>query len=80
MSENKEVQEILNQVRETMGEVVPELLDPETQPATVRETFTYRDCVVIRIGGAIVCTTTSRTMARRIANALNQYTPGNRGF
>jgi len=80
MTNDKEVQEILNQVRETVGEIVPELLDPETQPPATRETFTYRDCVVIRIGGAIVCTTTSRTMARRISNALNHYTPNDRGY
>jgi len=48
-----------------------------------RAKFMARDLLVIRIAGqesASVCATTSRTMARRIANALNQYTPNDRGY
>ena len=78
MTNDKEVQEILDQVRQTAREIVPELLPHDPDPP--QPAFVYRDCHVFRSGGARVCTTTSRTMARRIANALNQYTPGNRGF
>jgi len=42
--------------------------------------FVSRDKHVFKAGGARVCTTTSRTMARRICNALNQYVPGERGY
>lgn len=42
--------------------------------------FVSRDKHVFKAGGARICTTTSRTMARRISNALNQYVPGERGY
>jgi len=42
--------------------------------------FVSRDKHVFKAGGARICTTTSRTMARRISNALNQYVPGDRGY
>ncbi len=42
--------------------------------------FVTRDKHVFKAGGARICTTTSRTMARRICNALNQYVPGDRGY
>jgi len=47
---------------------------------TVPVAFITRDKHVFKAGGARICTTTSRTMARRICNALNQYVPGERGY
>ena len=71
MTNDNEVQEILKQMNETVGEIAPELAE---------DRFVYRDVHVFRAGGGRVCTTTSRTMARRICNALNTYTPNSRGF
>jgi hypothetical protein len=73
MSNDREVQEILKQMNETVGEIAPELAEDADR-------FVYRDVHVFRSGGGRVCTTTSRTMARRICNALNAYTPNSRGF
>jgi hypothetical protein len=77
-SNNSEVREILDQVAQTAREIVPELLPHDPDPP--QPAFVYRDCHVFRAGGARVCTTTSHTMARRICNALNHYTPNDRGY
>jgi hypothetical protein len=76
MTNDNEVQEIMKQVGETVGEVLPELLKGSEE----RPPFVYRDVHVFRNGGGRVCTTTSHTMARRICNALNAYTPNDRGY
>lgn len=56
---------------------VPDLLSEADRR---RPRFVCRDLHVFRAGGIRVCTTTSRTMARRICNALNNYTPNDRGY
>jgi len=61
---DREVQEILEQVNEIAHEFA----------------FVSRKMHVFRAGGGRVCTAVSKTMARRISNALNQYIPGDRGY
>ena len=61
---DREVQEILKQVEEIAHEL----------------SFVSRKVHVFRAGGGRVCTAVSKTMARRISNALNQYIPGDRGY
>jgi hypothetical protein len=39
-----------------------------------------RDGLAIRRGSEVVAEAKTSTMARRIANALNEYIPGDRGF
>lgn len=50
-------------------------MNPQKQPAifVAVKTAVYR-------GSQLVCRVVSHTMARRIANALNKYTPGPKGY
>ena len=67
---DREVQEIIKQVDEIAEELYSKVPVP----------FVSRKVHVFRAGGGRVCTAVSKTMARRISNALNQYIPGDRGY
>jgi hypothetical protein len=51
---------------------------PRRGPSTYPPFLAVNDAVIQE--GKLVCTAKSKTVALRIANALNEYIPGDRGF
>lgn len=57
--------------------------EPIYQHKTLREKFIVELCNIFRVthdGRKLAARAETRTMARRIAYALNRYVPGSRGY